>query len=169
MQKKVRYDAQNYGGNPIDSFQRGGDGGVRSRESIGIICAINGSFSGGKVQEIVVARGKVLDLLHPDDKDKLQSLLSYEIFGAVRSLAQFWLTGVQKDYIVVGSDSWRILIFKYNKEKNTLDKIHQETFGKSRYHRIVPGLYLAIDLKGRAVMIGACEKQKLIYVLNRDT
>lgn len=139
------------------------------QQATGILCAINGSFSGGKSQEIVVARGKVLDLLRPDDNGKLQSLLSVEIFGAIRSLAQFRLTGAQKDYIVVGSDSGRIVILEYNKEKNTFDKIHQETFGKSGCRRIVPGQYLAIDPKGRAVMIGACEKQKLVYVLNRDT
>lgn len=70
---------------------------------------------------------------------------------------------------MVGSDSGRIVILEYNKEKNVFDKIHQETFGKSGCRRIVPGQYLAIDPKGRAVMIGACEKQKLVYVLNRDT
>ncbi|KAG4908664.1 hypothetical protein AAZX31_20G225900 [Glycine max] len=135
----------------------------------GIICAINGNFSGGKSQEIVVARGKVLDLLRPDDNGRIQTILSVEIFGAIRSLAQFRLMGAQKDYIVVGSDSGRIVILEYNKEKNVFDKIHQETFGKSGCRRIVPGQYLAIDPKGRAVMIGACEKQKLVYVLNRDT
>ncbi|PON75334.1 Guanine nucleotide-binding protein, beta subunit [Parasponia andersonii] len=135
----------------------------------GIVSAINGNFSGAKTQEIVVARGKVLDLLRPDDSGKIQTVLSVEIFGAIRSLAQFRLTGAQKDYIVVGSDSGRIVILEYNKEKNVFDKIHQETFGKSGCRRIVPGQYLAIDPKGRAVMIGACEKQKLVYVLNRDT
>ncbi|KAL2323889.1 hypothetical protein Fmac_022947 [Flemingia macrophylla] len=135
----------------------------------GIICAINGSFSGGKSQEIVVGRGKVLDLLRPDDNGRIQTILSVEIFGAIRSLAHFRLIGGHKDYIVVGSDSGRIVILEYNKEKNVFDKIHQETFGKSGCRRIVPGQYLAIDPKGRAVMIGACEKQKLVYVLNRDT
>ena len=33
----------------------------------------------------------------------------------------------------------------------------------------MPGQYLAIDPKGRAVMIGAVEKQKLVYILNRDS
>lgn len=135
----------------------------------GIVCAINGNFSGGKIQEIAVARGKVLELLRPDDSGKIQTLLSVDVFGAIRSLAQFRLTGSQKDYIVVGSDSGRIVILEYNKEKNVFDKVHQETFGKSGCRRIVPGQYLAIDPKGRAVMIGACEKQKLVYVLNRDT
>ncbi|KAB2596056.1 splicing factor 3B subunit 3-like [Pyrus ussuriensis x Pyrus communis] len=139
------------------------------QRATGIVCAINGNFSGGKAQEIVVARGKVLDLLRPDENGKIQTLLSVEIFGAIRSLAQFRLTGSQKDYIVVGSDSGRIVILEYNKEKNVFDKIHQETFGKSGCRRIVPGQYLAIDPKGRAVMVGACEKQKLVYVLNRDT
>ncbi|KEH44503.1 splicing factor 3B subunit-like protein [Medicago truncatula] len=135
----------------------------------GIICAINGNFSGGKGQEIVVARGKTLDLLRPDDNGRIQTILSVEVFGSIRSLAQFRLTGAQKDFIVVGSDSGRIVILDYNKEKNVFDKIHQETFGKSGCRRIVPGEYIAVDPKGRAVMIGACEKQKLVYVLNRDT
>ncbi|GAV77061.1 CPSF_A domain-containing protein/MMS1_N domain-containing protein [Cephalotus follicularis] len=139
------------------------------QQATGIVSAINGNFSGGKSQEIVVARGKVLDLLRPDESGKVQTLLSTEIFGAIRSLAQFRLTGSQKDYIVVGSDSGRIVILEYNKEKNVFDKVHQETFGKSGCRRIVPGQYLAIDPKGRAVMVGACEKQKLVYVLNRDT
>lgn len=58
------------------------------------------------------------------------------------------------DYIVVGSDSGRIVILEYLPSKNILDKVHQETFGKSGCRRIVPGQYLAIDPKGRAIMIG---------------
>lgn len=44
----------------------------------------------------------------------------------------------------------------------------QETFGRSGCRRIVPGQYLAVDPKGRACMVGAIEKQKFVYVLNRD-
>jgi len=58
------------------------------------------------------------------------------------------------DYIVVGSDSGRIVILEYLPAKNCFEKAHQETFGKSGCRRIVPGQYLAIDPKGRAVMIG---------------
>ena len=32
----------------------------------------------------------------------------------------------------------------------------------------MPGQYLATDPKGRAFMIGAVEKQKLVFILNRD-
>lgn len=139
------------------------------QDSTGILSAINGNFSGTKTQEILVARGKSLSLLRPDDSGKLQTLLSIQIFGAIRSLAHFRLTGSQKDFIIVGSDSGRIVILEYFKDRNVFDKLHQETFGKSGCRRIVPGQYLAVDPKGRAVMIAACEKQKLVYVLNRDT
>lgn len=52
--------------------------------------------------------------------------------------------------------------------QNQFEKVQQETFGKSGCRRIVPGQSLAADPRGRAVMIGAIEKQKLVYVLNRD-
>jgi len=61
------------------------------------------------------------------------------------------------------------VILEYIPSKNALEKVHQETFGKSGCRRIVPGQYFAIDPKGRAVMIGAVEKQKLAYIMNRDT
>ena len=63
-------------------------------------------------------------------------------------------TAINLDYLIVGSDSGRIVILEYNPAKNQFEKVHQETFGKSGVRRIVPGQYLAADPKGRAVMIG---------------
>ncbi|KAG0449896.1 hypothetical protein HPP92_027161 [Vanilla planifolia] len=138
------------------------------QQATGIVCAINGNFVGGKAQEIVVARGKSLDLLRPDEAGKIQTLHSVEVFGAIRCLAHFRLTGSQRlRRRRLGPG--RIVIMEYHKEKNCFHKLYQETFGKSGCRRIVPGQYLAVDPKGRAVMIAACEKQKLVYVLNRDT
>lgn len=176
-----------------------------------------------------MSRGKVLELLRPDDSGKMQIIVSTEIFGTIRALLPFRLTGANRDYIVIGSDSGRIVILEYSKEKNMFVKVtsctecarvasvcmrahqgspghlaagqrcwimqrcmmqrrgiisllpppvpvalrrfqvHQETFGKSGARRIVPGEYLAVDPKGRACMVGAVEKQKLVYVLNRDS
>lgn len=42
--------------------------------------------------------------------------------------------------------------------------MHVETFGKTGCRRIVPGQYLAADPQGRAIMISAVEKQKLVRV-----
>ena len=44
----------------------------------------------------------------------------------------------------------------------------QETYGKTGCRRVTPGQFLAADPNGRALMIGALEKQKLVYVMNRD-
>jgi len=131
--------------------------------------AVYGNFSAPNAQEIVVGRGKVLELLRPDENGKIQTVLSVDIFGVIRSLVSFRLTGATKDYLIVGSDSGRIVILEYNADKNRFDKVHQETFGKSGCRRIVPGQYLAADPRGRAVMIGSVEKQKLVYILNRDS
>ncbi|WIA12061.1 hypothetical protein OEZ85_012138 [Tetradesmus obliquus] len=135
----------------------------------GIQCAIYGNFSAPKAQEIVVSRGRVLELIRPGDNGRLQVLLSTDVFGVIRSLAAFRLTGAQRDYVLVGSDSGRLVILDYNKERNAFVKVHQETFGRSGCRRIVPGQYVAADPKGRACIIGAVEKQKFVYVLNRDS
>lgn len=134
-------------------------------------CAIYGSFSGPKTQEIVVSRGNLLELLRPDENGKVQIICSTNVFGVIRALSPFSLAGTvgkEKQYIILAGDSGRIVILEYNKDRNIFAKIHQETFGKSGCRRIVPGQYLAVDPRGRACMIGAVEKQKLVYVLNRD-
>ena len=59
--------------------------------------AIHGNFSGRKQQEIVVARGKLLEILRPDpNTDKLHSLVCTEAFGLIRSIVPFRLTGSTK-------------------------------------------------------------------------
>ncbi|KAH7108281.1 CPSF A subunit region-domain-containing protein [Auriculariales sp. MPI-PUGE-AT-0066] len=131
--------------------------------------AIVGNFSGQRHQEIIVSRGTRLELLKPDPATgKLASVLTHDVFGSIRSLAVFRLTGGVKDYAIVGSDSGRIVILDYDPKANAFTKVHQETYGKSGARRVVAGQYLAVDPKGRAVMIAAMEKSKLVYILNRD-
>ncbi|KAF5357416.1 hypothetical protein D9758_005852 [Tetrapyrgos nigripes] len=115
--------------------------------------AIVGNFSGARQQEIIASHGTRLELLRPDPQTgKISTVISTDVFGSIRSLAAFRLTGGTKDYAITTS----------------FVKLHQETFGKSGARRIVPGQYLAVDPKGRSVMIAAMEKAKLVYILNRD-
>ncbi|KAF8639781.1 hypothetical protein AX17_001041 [Amanita inopinata Kibby_2008] len=130
---------------------------------------IAGNFSGARQQEIIVSHGTRLELLRPDvQTGKISTVIAIDVFGSIRSLAAFRLTGGTKDYAIVGSDSGRIIILDYDPKTSSFVKLHQETFGKSGARRIVPGQYLATDPKGRAVMISAMEKSKLVYILNRD-
>ena len=57
------------------------------------VLLLAGNFSAPKAQEILIARGKILELLRPDENGKVQSILSCEIFGLVRALIPFRLTG----------------------------------------------------------------------------
>jgi len=63
--------------------------------------SIVGNFSGSKNQEIIVARGKTLELLIPDEKLlekentlKFHPILSIDVFGLIRSIVPFRLTGM---------------------------------------------------------------------------
>lgn len=67
-----------------------------------ITAAAHGNFSGKKTQEVVVARGKILELLRPDpNTGKVVHLVSTEAFGLIRSLITFRLTGSTKGKVLV--------------------------------------------------------------------
>lgn len=145
------------------------------KQSTAITHAVVGQFSGKRedykkgVYELAVAKGKILEILRPDEATgRLHSIISVNVFGLIRSIAAFRLTGGFKDYLAIGSESGKLVILEYLPEKNKFQKMHQEPFGRSGCRRIVPGQFLACDSKGRAIMIGAVEKQKLVYQLNRD-
>src|SRR3978361_1383770 len=72
------------------------------------------------------------------------------------------------DYIIITSDSGRITIVEFLPAQNKFSRLHLETFGKSGVRRVIPGQYLAVDPKGRACLISSVEKNKLVYVLNRN-
>lgn len=89
-----------------------------------ISLAVHGNFAGTKQQEIALAKGKVLELVRPDPATgKVHSLLSVDIFGVIRSMIAFRLTGGSKDYLVIGSDSGRIIILEYMPLKNCFEKV----------------------------------------------
>ncbi|KAL2812489.1 CPSF A subunit region-domain-containing protein [Aspergillus granulosus] len=132
--------------------------------------AILGQFAGTKEQQIVTASGSKLTIHRPDPtQGKVTPLYSQDVFGIIRSLAAFRLAGSNKDYIIIGSDSGRITIIEYVPSQNRFNRIHLETFGKSGVRRVIPGQYLAVDPKGRACLIASVEKNKLVYVLNRNS
>ncbi|KAI0706009.1 hypothetical protein C8T65DRAFT_652442 [Cerioporus squamosus] len=60
--------------------------------------AIVGYFSGNRQEEIIVSRGTHLELLRPDpDTGKVTTVVASHLFGSIRSLVPFCLTGGSKD------------------------------------------------------------------------
>ena len=132
--------------------------------------SIVGNFLGKKSQEILVNKTGSLELLTLNlNTIKIKSFKSFKSFSLVRNIAKFRLTGSRKDLVVLTSDSGKLSILEYLESVNDFKILHQETFGKSGIRRIIPGLHLATDPKGRSLMISAIEKSKLVYVLNRDS
>src|SRR5258706_13436573 len=59
--------------------------------------AVVGNFSGVRQQEIILSRGSRLELLKADtNAGKLNTVLVHDVFGSIRSLAAFRLTGGTK-------------------------------------------------------------------------
>ncbi len=148
-----------------------------------------GSFSGDKRHELVLAKGSRLELLAVDDTGRVASLCSVscsarsvtfslltgvwaltqvETFGRIRDVIPFRLMGASRDHLVCASDSGKVVILLFDAGKGAFERVHEETYGKTGLRRIVPGQWLAADPRGRAFMIGAVEKAKLVYILNRD-
>ncbi|KAK8817900.1 hypothetical protein WA577_005802 [Blastocystis sp. JDR] len=122
-----------------------------------------------KTEEFIISRGNTIELWRLDESGNVNVICSYEIYGLILSLKPFRLSGNDTDFILIGSDSGRIVVLRFNGETNAFEKIHKETFGKVGVIRGLPGQYLAVDPTGRAFMISAIEKQNLVYVLNRDS
>lgn len=94
------------------------------QRSTNISIAVHGNFAGTKQQEIALAKGRILELVRPDpNTGKVYTLLSIDIFGVIRSMIAFRLTGGSKDYLIIGSDSGRIVILEYIPSKNCFEKV----------------------------------------------
>ena len=56
-----------------------------------------------------------MELLRPDENGKMQIICSTEVFGTIRTIMPFRLTGGGRDYVIIGSDSGRLVIVEYSK------------------------------------------------------
>lgn len=135
-----------------------------------ISASVGGQFiEGTKAQQIVLARGSWLELLRPDlDSGKLVLVHRVNVMATVRSLATFKIAAAGHNYLLMTTDSGRLSVLTYNSKENQFFALKNEPFGKSGIRRTIPGELLACDPKGRAAMVGAIEKGKLVYVLNRS-
>uniref|UniRef100_A0A6S8VTF1 DNA damage-binding protein 1 n=1 Tax=Chaetoceros debilis TaxID=122233 RepID=A0A6S8VTF1_9STRA len=150
--------------------------------------SIMGEFTAPGVQEILLVRAGGAFEVHRiessdtsnsnnnDDNDDnsdeeetriwLKMIMRVETRSVIRSMENVRLGGEKRDLVIIGSDSGNVSVMDL--EGGISKVLHCPAFGKTGCRRGTPGQYLARDPKGRAFMISAIEKRKLVYVLNRD-
>ena len=67
--------------------------GLTIQRSAAINCAVYGNFSKAKVDEVIVSHGKTLELYRVDESGKIHSVVCTDVFGLIRDIKPFRLTG----------------------------------------------------------------------------
>lgn len=119
-------------------------------------------------QQLIVATGSVLTIYEQELTGMLRETLRHDTFAVIRQLDSFRIPGTTTDSLVVASDSGRLAILGYDPEAGDLERVKLETYGHSGARRSVPGQYLACDLRGRGCIVASVEKNRILYILNRD-
>lgn len=136
----------------------------------GISTIAQGSFTADKQHELILSTGTSLELYRLQSKhSRLIPLFRQDVFAKIRCIESFRLFATRRDYIVITSDSGSLTILSADATTASFKQVHCEPFGRSGCGRIVPGQLLACEPRGRACMVGAVEKMKFAYVLNRDS
>ena len=143
------------------------------RRSGAVVAAVKGVFTtvaaGKHGFEVVLSHGNSIELLVTESESgDFKSICRQSVFGNVRSMRAFRLHGGTFDYIVIGTDSGKFTILKFDEANQCFEVVLSHTYGHTGCRRDIAGELLAADPAGRAIMIGALEKQKIVYVMSRD-
>lgn len=134
------------------------------------IASVLGLFQAKKSQEIAVITSSYIELYTASTTTgKLTRLLRQPVFASVRCACSYRLAGVSRDYLLVTSDSGMFSVLEFDTAKMLFVPVFNEPFAKTGLRRLSPGQFISQDAKGRAVMLTAIEKNRLVYVLNRDS
>ncbi|TID30785.1 hypothetical protein CANINC_000701 [Pichia inconspicua] len=136
----------------------------------GSIKSIVGNFSGDKkVQEIVRATQTSIELWKFDKtiRQVIRQNVTYA-FANLRNIFTFRPLKSNKDLIVVTSDAGMLTIIEYDNITNKFVSLVNEAYFKTGISRLAAGEYICVDPKGRAILIAAIEKNKLVYTLIQD-
>ncbi|KAK4505746.1 hypothetical protein PRZ48_003711 [Zasmidium cellare] len=144
-----------------------------SAPTASVLCNVIPGLKAGD-QQIFEARGQRIALHRISEnadrtERKFTTVLEQDVFGIVRGVATSRIPGTSTDQLIISSDSGRIALLTYDHDKNQFRRTHLETYGKSGVRRVIPGHYLASDSRGRCVMLGSVEKNKVVYMLHRDS
>ncbi|CAI5758356.1 unnamed protein product [Candida verbasci] len=116
-------------------------------------------------QQIILVSSNHLKLILPNSETgKLEIKSSQNLIGVINQVEKITINKL--DYLVIASDSGNLSILKFNPAQNKFVAISQIGYTKSGWNKTYPGEYLSIDPQNRCVLIGAIEKNKLMYRLD---
>jgi splicing factor 3B subunit 3 len=143
---------------------------VRFQPATAILSSLSGEFTGAGEQEIACLKaGGTLEVyrINSAQGGSLKLVARVETRCVLRCASTVRFPGEKRDALAVASDSGALSVLDFS--GGVCKSVHDNVvFGKSACRRETPGQYIASDPKGRALMIAAIEKRKLVYVLNRD-
>jgi len=125
-----------------------------------------GSGSGGQQQLLVAKAGGLLEV-YGIAGASLKLVQRLETHSIIRSVTAIRMTGEKRDLLGVATDSGALSVLDLSLSSSHGNNV--VVFGKTQCRRSTPGQYICSDPKGRAVMIAAVEKRKLVYVLNHSS
>ncbi|KAK6464643.1 CPSF A subunit region-domain-containing protein [Scheffersomyces coipomensis] len=121
-----------------------------------------GQFLGDKKSQEIVVISSTIQLLKPDvNTGKIEIISTQNALGVVNCIDKLRIIGTQRDLLVLTSDSGNLSILEY--KDNKFISNYQIGITKSGFSRINPGEYLLVDPQNRCILVGAIEKNKLIY------
>lgn len=136
----------------------------------GGLASIIGNFSGSrKTQEIVRATQTSLEVWIFNKYTKVLSRTHcQDLFCNIRNISALKAAESAKDLVVLTSDSGMLTIIEYDAVTNKFVPVANEPFYKTGIRRLSPGEYIAIDHRGRAAMVAALERNKLVYTFAKN-
>ena len=151
-----------------------------------------GSFTGTpKQQEICLIRGdRFLELVRVNAQTgKLEQVVSsaslsgeessfsfggvQPVFGTIRSVAVLRLPGESnRDFLVIGSDAGGSAVLTVRQDAGSgllrWERVIDHLHGRSGSRRDVPGQFVAVDPRGRALLTAALDSRKFAHTVSRE-
>ncbi|CAK9437852.1 uncharacterized protein LODBEIA_P22300 [Lodderomyces beijingensis] len=132
--------------------------------------ALVGNYdTGAALQEIVLVSGTYLQMFAMDpETGKLRPKVTQDLLAAVNQVENVRLDN-GKDALVVTSDSGNLSVLAYEGERlQKFCSVEQQPMAKNGWNKTYPGEYLAVDPQNRCILVGALEKSKLVYRIEKS-
>ncbi|EDK44023.1 conserved hypothetical protein [Lodderomyces elongisporus NRRL YB-4239] len=133
-------------------------------------CATNFSYSvigrfvpHRKDEQLVLVSSSHMLLYYMDENTgSLINIVNQNLFGVVNQVHKVQLNSNQ-DALVFTSDSGNLSVLTYDEHLKKFKSILQQPIAKNGWNKTYPGEYLAVDPQNRCILVGAVEREKLLF------